>query len=62
MPFASEPEPNQATSPQTDPEQAVRQLWDAQGVAKERQEEILAEVTAKVLPGAQVGPFRLREA
>jgi hypothetical protein len=44
-----------------EPEQALRKLWDAQSVSKEKQEEILAEVAAKAQPGAQVGPFRLRE-
>jgi hypothetical protein len=42
---------------EADPEMALRGLWDSQGVPKEKQAEILAEVTAKAQPGASVGPF-----
>jgi len=40
-----------------DPEATLRALWDSQGVSKERQAELIAEVTAKAQPGASVGPF-----
>jgi hypothetical protein len=42
-----------------DPEAELRALWTAQGVTQERQEEVLAEITAKAQPGAQVGPFKI---
>lgn len=41
----------------SDPEITLRALWDGQGVSKERQDAIIAEVTAKAQPGAMVGPF-----
>ncbi|WP_216846474.1 DUF3560 domain-containing protein [Granulicella sp. L56] len=44
---------------QEDPEAALRRIWDAKGVSKERQDQLLAEVTAKAQPGAKVGPFTL---
>lgn len=44
-----------------DPEQALRDSWNRAGVSKERQDALIAEVTAKAAPGAQVGPFRVPE-
>jgi hypothetical protein len=44
-----------------DPEAELRAMWTAKGIPEERQNEILAEVAAKAQPGAQVGPFRIRE-
>jgi hypothetical protein len=55
--FEAEPTPESA--PHKDLEQGLRQLRDAQGVPKERQDEILADVTSKAQPGAQIGPFTL---
>ena len=43
------------------PEQALRETWTAQGVAPERQDELIAGIAAKAEPGAQVGPFVLGE-
>jgi hypothetical protein len=42
-----------------DPEAALRRLWDAQGVCQERQDELIADTTAKAQPGAKIGPFTL---
>ena len=41
------------------PEAALRRLWDAQGVSQERQDELIADTTAKAQPGAKIGPFTL---
>lgn len=43
------------------PETELRAIWDAKGVSKERQEELLADLTAKARPGAMVGPFKIGE-
>lgn len=43
--------------PATDPEATLRELWTRQGVSQERQDALIADVTAKAQPGAQVGPF-----
>ncbi len=40
-----------------DPETELRELWTAKGVPIERQNELIADATAKAQPGAQVGPF-----
>ena len=51
-----------STTPNNDdPEAVLRRQWDAEGVTKERQDELIAEVTAKAQPGAKVGPFTLRD-
>lgn len=42
-----------------DPEAALRELWTKQGVSPEKQEALLADVTAKAQPGAKVGPFTI---
>ncbi len=42
-----------------DPEKKLRDLWTRKGVPKERQDEMIAETTAKAQPGAQVGPFTI---
>lgn len=42
-----------------DPEKALREIWTAEGVTQEQQEEILAEITAAAQPGAMVGPFMI---
>jgi hypothetical protein len=41
------------------PEANLRDLWTKQGVSPERQEAILADITAKAQPGAMVGPFTI---
>jgi hypothetical protein len=45
------------TLEQPDPDAELRALWTAQGVPLARQNEILADITAKAQPGAHVGPF-----
>ena len=50
-------QPDSAT--EKDPEQALRALWDAQGVLTGELDRLIADVTAKAQPGAQVGPFKL---
>lgn len=42
-----------------DPEIELRELWTRQGVPKERQDELIAEVTAKAQPGTQIGPWKI---
>jgi hypothetical protein len=42
-----------------DPEASLRRIWDAQGVSQERQDELIADTTAKAQPGAKIGPFTL---
>lgn len=44
----------------TDPEESLRELWNAQGVPQTRQDEIIADIVAKAQPGAMIGPFVLR--
>jgi hypothetical protein len=50
-----------AREPSPDPETTLRALWARQGVPQERQEAMIAEITAKAQPGAMVGPFRISE-
>ncbi len=50
------PEPDPEDS---DPESRLREMWTAKGVSQERQDEIIADITAKAQPGAYVGPFRI---
>ena len=45
----------------SDPEVALRALWDEQGVSKERQAELIAQIASKAAPGAKVGPFVVGE-
>lgn len=40
-------------------EQELRELWKAEGVPRNRIEELIAAVNAKAAPGAMVGPFRV---
>jgi hypothetical protein len=42
-----------------DPEKHLRDLLNTKGVSKEKQDEIIAEATAKAQPGAWVGPFQI---
>lgn len=49
----------QPTEGKEDPEAELRKLWTEQGVSKERQDQILAEINAKASPGAMVGPFAM---
>ena len=49
------------TSKQKSPEAELRDLWDRQGVPTERQDKLIAEISAKAQPGAQVGPFTIPE-
>ncbi len=44
----------------SDSEAAIRALWDEQGVPKERQDELIAQIRAKAAPGASVGPFKIQ--
>ena len=55
--FLMQPPPEEQQ--EEDPETALRQIWEAKGASKERQDELLAGVTAKAQPGAKVGPFTL---
>lgn len=51
-----------ARPPETDGDKAERDLrafYDAQGVPKEKQDEVIADATAKAQPGAMVGPFQI---
>lgn len=41
------------------PDENLRALWTAQGVSEERQNEVLAQITAKAQPGARIGPFTI---
>jgi hypothetical protein len=56
---AEEAKPDPEPEDNDDPETRLRKMWTAQGVSQERQEEILADITAKAQPGAMVGPFRI---
>lgn len=47
------------TANESNPEQALRELWTANGVSKERQDQLIAQIAAKAAPGAQVGPFTI---
>lgn len=40
-------------------EKRLRELWDAKGVPKPRQDEIIASITAAAQPGASIGPFTI---
>lgn len=40
-----------------DPETALRAMWTAQGVSRQRQDEIIAEITAKAQPAYLAGLF-----
>jgi hypothetical protein len=40
-------------------ENDLRALWTEQGVSQDRQDELIAQITAKAQPGAMVGPFRI---
>lgn len=42
-------------------EAEIRALWTEQGVSKERQDELIAQIAAKAKPGAMVGPFQIPE-
>lgn len=44
------------------PADALRTLWDEQGVSKEKQEVLLAQIVDKAKPGASVGPFKVADA
>ena len=53
-----QPPPPEETT-EIDPEAGLRRSWDEQGVPKERQDEIIANVTDKSQPGAKVAPSLL---
>ena len=40
-------------------EKELREMWDRNGVSKERQDELIADTERKSQPGAMVGPFRI---
>lgn len=42
-----------------DPEAELRALWTAEGVPVERQNAMIADITAKAQPGAMIGPFQI---
>lgn len=42
---------------QADPAAELRALWNKQGVPKERQDALIAQIADKAAPGAKVGPF-----
>lgn len=42
---------------ESDPEAELRKIWTEKGISQERQDELIADVTAKAKPGAMVGPF-----
>ena len=48
-----------AATVKVDPEAKIRALWTAQGVPEEIQNALVASITAKAQPGAQVGPFTI---
>jgi hypothetical protein len=50
--------PGQCTSA-PNPEAELRALWTARGIPKARQDELIADVTARAQPGAKVGPFTI---
>lgn len=43
----------------TDTDAALRATWTEMGVSVARQDELIAEITAKAQHGAPVGPFRI---
>jgi DNA polymerase III delta prime subunit len=43
-------------------EEKLRTYYNEQGIPKERQDAIIAEITAKARPGARVGPFTIQGA
>ena len=55
--FAVEQYDAQRRQKANDPEAELRALWGSQGVSKERQDALIAEIEEKAKPGAQVGPF-----
>jgi hypothetical protein len=40
----------------------LRQMWRAQGIPVDRQDELIAAITVKAQPGTVVGPFRIPQA
>ncbi|MEX3845574.1 hypothetical protein [Paraburkholderia sp. BR10882] len=46
-------------SPARDPEAVLREMWSAQGVPQARQDELIAQIAAKAVPRAKVGPFTI---
>lgn len=44
---------------QADPAAELRALWDKQGVPKEKQDALIAQIADKAAPGAKVGPFEV---
>ena len=45
--------------PSPAPETRLRALWTAQGVPDDKQDLLVAGITAKAQPGAKVGPFTI---
>lgn len=45
--------------PQADPAAELRALWDKEGVPKEKQDALIAQIADKAAPGAKVGPFEV---
>lgn len=48
---------NEKTNTLEDNEAELRKMWTAKGVTEDRQNELIASITAKAQPGAYVGPF-----
>lgn len=44
-----------------DPEIRLRAIWTRKGIPEAVQDEMIAEVTRKAAPGAQVGPWTIPE-
>lgn len=42
-------------------EAELRRGWTAQGVSRERQDELISQIAAKAAPGARIGPFTVRD-
>lgn len=56
-PDDAEDDPAPTPPAPADPETELRAIWDAKGVSKARQDELIADCAAKAQPGAMVGPF-----
>lgn len=56
-----EQEADLTAKPLTREERALRDLWTEKGVSPEKQDELIAGISAKAAPGAEVGPFRVAE-
>ena len=46
----------------TEAEERLRHIWTDQGVPQEDQDRLIADISAKAQPGANVGPFKVPHA